>query len=129
MGVRRRQTISIVLGRRPRRGDPESPWYEGLDMRSRTLIFATMLVLSGITAIEAARVGHVGLAVLGGIMGALALAALVSATKPTVRLRSDLWSWVDGLSASTGEAPDDLVDRAVSAYRSRLAEGGEGRGR
>jgi hypothetical protein len=37
-----------------------------------------------------------------------------------IRLRSDLWSWVQDRSEQTGEAPADIVDRAVGAFRDRL---------
>jgi hypothetical protein len=37
-----------------------------------------------------------------------------------IRLRSDLRAWVDARSEQTGEAPADIVDRAVGSYRDRI---------
>lgn len=37
-----------------------------------------------------------------------------------VRIRADLWRWLYAKSEETGEAPADIADRAISAYRDRL---------
>jgi hypothetical protein len=37
-----------------------------------------------------------------------------------VRVRDDLWRWLAARSEETGEAPEHIADRAISAYRDRL---------
>ena len=37
-----------------------------------------------------------------------------------VRLRPDLWEWLERESAETNESPSRLAERAVAFYRSRL---------
>lgn len=37
-----------------------------------------------------------------------------------VRLRPDLWEWLERESAETNESPSRLAERAVASYRARL---------
>ncbi len=37
-----------------------------------------------------------------------------------VRLRPDLWAWLERESAETNESPSRLAERAIAVYRSRL---------
>ncbi|HSG79236.1 MAG TPA: hypothetical protein VLD62_06640 [Acidimicrobiia bacterium] len=37
-----------------------------------------------------------------------------------VKVRADLWDWIAERSDDTGEPIDEIVDRAVAAYRDRL---------
>lgn len=37
-------------------------------------------------------------------------------------LRSDIAHWIDGVSAVTGEPPETLVNRALSAYRAGMSD-------
>jgi hypothetical protein len=36
-------------------------------------------------------------------------------------MRADLAGWIDELEAVTGESKDDIVDRALSAYRAAMS--------
>ena len=38
-----------------------------------------------------------------------------------IRIRDDLWRWLRARSEATGEAPAAIADRAIAAYRERLA--------
>lgn len=93
-------------------------------MRSNRRLLASMSVLAALAAaglVEAIRLGHAGLSVV------LALALVVTVggfttlrQRTVVSLRGDLAVWVARTTAATGEAPERLVDRAVSAYRAEL---------
>jgi hypothetical protein len=37
-----------------------------------------------------------------------------------LRIRADLVEWLNGRSEATGESPEAIADRAISAYRDRL---------
>jgi hypothetical protein len=70
-------------------------------------------------------------ALLVSVLFAIGLIVLVyvaitrqrGARQGQVRIRPDLWEWLERESAETNESPSRLADRAVSSYRTRL-EGG-----
>ncbi len=67
-------------------------------------------------------------AILVSVFFAIGLIVLVCATitrqqgarSGHVRLRPDLWEWLERESAETNESPSRLADRAIAFYRSRL---------
>jgi hypothetical protein len=69
-----------------------------------------------------------GRAILVSVLFAIGLIVLVyvaitrqrGTRSGQVRLRSDLWEWLERESAQTNEPPSRLVERAVAAYRGRL---------
>jgi hypothetical protein len=93
-------------------------------MRSNRRLLASMSVLAALAGaglIEAIRLGRAGLAVLLGLAVLVAIGAVVTLRQRTVvSLRADLAVWVTRTTAATGETPERLVDRAVSAYRAEL---------
>ncbi len=93
-------------------------------MRSNRRLLASMLLLVALAAaglVEAIRLGHAGLTALLGVAVVVAVGGIVAMRDRTlVSLRADLAAWVARTTAATGETPERLVDRAVSAYRSEL---------
>jgi hypothetical protein len=74
-------------------------------------------------AVEAARSEHIGLFGLfaGLLVIGIALAFQLARMQRAFVLRSDISHWVDEASAVTGESPEVLVNRALSAYRAGLS--------
>lgn len=68
-------------------------------------------------ALLVAMMFQIGLVVL---LGFVELTRVRRPGSRGVRVRSDLWAWVQDRCAESGEAPEDVVDRAVAAYRDRL---------
>lgn len=93
-------------------------------MRSNRRLLASLSLLAALTAagfVEAIRLRHAGLTLLLGLAVAVTIGAAVALLGRTVvSLRADLATWVTRTTAATGEPPERLVDRAVSAYRSEL---------
>jgi hypothetical protein len=88
----------------------------------RVLIsIGTLALLAVAILLEAIRTRQLGTAVLAGSIAAVAIGVGVTLRRrPLVRLRPDLLAWADAVTAATGEPAEQLVDRAVSAYRARL---------
>jgi hypothetical protein len=85
------------------------------------VLVVTTVVLAAAGVIEAVRLGEAGLAVVLVATVAAAGSALVALReRAVVGLRRDLADWAEQTCAATGEPPERLVDRAVSAYRSQL---------
>jgi hypothetical protein len=85
---------------------------------------ATLVVLCSAAFVEAVRLDSPGLmVVLGAAIVVSAGLLLTGRDRTLVGLRADLGSWAVRASAATGEPPEHLVDRAVSAYRARLGGG------
>jgi hypothetical protein len=76
-----------------------------------------------VALIEAVRQETGALAVVIGIalvvLGGLALSQLRT---PRLVLRQDLVVWLTRTSGITGETPEELANRAVSAYRADLGD-------
>jgi len=56
----------------------------------------------------------------------LLIVAILAITRPAsrghgnVRVRADLWDWLLGRADQTNETPEQIADRAIAAYRSRI---------
>jgi hypothetical protein len=86
-----------------------------------------LLAISIAGATVAVRTDTAGLAVLFGLAGAIAVAALWPETRGRpVHLRPDLARWLDHVSALTAEPVEDVLDRSVSAYRASMRRGPDG---
>jgi hypothetical protein len=84
-----------------------------------TALLAIGVALSG--AIIAVRADVGSLAVLFGILAAMALAGLrPERRRRSVGLRPDLMRWLEQVSAVTSEPVEDVLDRSVGAYRASL---------
>lgn len=86
-----------------------------------TLLLTIGIALSGL--IIAIRADVVGLAVLFGILAAIAMAGLRPPRRQrrrSVGLRPDLLRWLEQVSAVTSEPVEDVLDRSVSAYRASV---------
>ncbi len=84
----------------------------------------TVAALISAALVEAIRIDQEGLAVM--IVLALAVMAGVGvrvARQPLIAVRPDLARWATQVAAATGEPPERLVDRSLSAYRSGLGPG------
>ncbi len=93
-------------------------------MRSNRRLLASMSMLAALATagfVEAIRLGHAGLAALLGLAVLVAVGSIATMRQRTVvSLRADLATWAARTTAATGETPERLVDRAVSAYRAEL---------
>jgi len=54
------------------------------------------------------------------LLGFLWLGRIMSKRESAVRVRRDLYDWLEDHAGRTGETPDELADRAVANYRERL---------
>ena len=98
--------IFVYLFRAFRAGDPATDavvqvWHGDPMMRA---ILVSVLFLIGLVVL----VGYVEIVRASGRGGR------------GVKVRDDLWRWLAARSEATGEAPEHIVDRAISAYRDRL---------
>jgi hypothetical protein len=93
-----------------------------MDANRRLIVsVSTVLVLAVACALDAARTDRWSLTVLaGGSIAATLVVLALARDRRLVRLRADLATWVTSTTAATGEPPERLVDRAVSAYRAQL---------
>jgi hypothetical protein len=57
------------------------------------------------------------------LMLILAVARSEVRTAGSVKVRPDLWEWVTTRAEETNEAPERIVDRAISGHRDRLGGG------
>jgi hypothetical protein len=58
----------------------------------------------------------------------LLLTVLIAARRPRrVEVRSDLWAWLEGREAVTGDPPRVTAESAIAQYRVRLEGGAEAR--
>lgn len=83
------------------------------------------MAIAVIGVIDAAVGGSWDLAVLFGLLFATfaALTVRTVGNRRWLRLRGDLAQWIDGRAAEAGETAEDVVDRAVAAYRGGLSIG------
>lgn len=96
---------------------------DGRDMEFTTrALLAVGLLVVGVGVIDAGVTQSWDLltilAALGAIIGVL-LVRTTSGRVPT-ELRPDLAKWIEHRAEKTGEPFEDLLDRAVAAYRSEL---------
>ncbi len=61
-----------------------------------------------------------------GEVFALYLALHWQRRSQSISVRSDVWGWLSGRSALTGESTDHIAERAISLYRLRLEGGPQG---
>lgn len=88
---------------------------------------ALLLAIAATSAIDAIRTEHWALVVLAAVSMIVTGGLLATMRdRRAVRLRADLATWVTRTTAATGEPPERMVDRAVSAYRAEL-DGTDGR--
>jgi hypothetical protein len=92
----------------------------------RILTIATALALvatAGVGLVDAIRDGRGDAAVLFGLIlvGVGLLAGLRASSTPIV-LRRDLAAWIERTSATTGETPAALTNRAVSRLRADVGD-------
>ena len=74
--------------------------------------------------VAAARAGSFGLSLLFAAAGLTLVARLRPARRRSVAIRADLATWIDEVSAATGESTSTVADRALSAYRAAMARDG-----
>jgi hypothetical protein len=60
------------------------------------------------------------------VVQAVLLIRLAAGRHP-VLVRADLWSWVHDRAIRTGDRPEQVADRAIAAYRTRLEPARTGR--
>ena len=61
-----------------------------------------------------------------GEVFALYLALQWQRRSQSISVRPDVWGWLSGRSALTGESTDHIAERAISLYRLRLEGGPQG---
>lgn len=89
---------------------------------STRLVLVLLCVVAATGALDAAVDAHWDMVAVFGLNLVLATLLLVrhQSRRPPVPLRADLVDWLRDRAALTGEDPEMLADRAVSAYRAGL---------
>jgi hypothetical protein len=92
-----------------------------------TTVSLAALAVGGI--VGSARAGETGLLTLFVIVLVLVAGLAQLIMRPNERivpLRGDLARWLDSMSAVTGEPPEAIAARGLSAYRAQLADPADG---
>jgi hypothetical protein len=89
---------------------------------STRLVLVLLCVVALVGAVDAVVEGHWDLAAVFGSILALTVLLLLrhQSRRPPVPLRGDLVAWLRERGTATGEDPEIIADRALSAYRAGL---------
>jgi hypothetical protein len=80
-----------------------------------------LVVVSIAGTVAGVRSGSTGFVVLFVATGLLAVSQFLrSRSRRAFTLRADLASWLEKVSATTGEPASEVLDRSVSAYRASM---------
>jgi hypothetical protein len=92
-------------------------------------LLLSALVAAVIGALDAGVSDEPDLVAVLAFIAMLQLVLLIrlAAGRRPLPVRADLWSWVHDRAVRTGDRPEEVADRAVAAYRTRLEPARTGR--